>query len=77
MSTRTTVPVTATAPPLGLRPRFVVVLNRIDEVSLAIARYETAGMEVPEHWRNEHAEHMRWLLEYHPHLVTNKVTEDA
>lgn len=41
------------APPVGLRPRYIWVVKRIEEIREAIARYEEAHMEVPRAWRAE------------------------
>lgn len=41
------------APPLGLRPRYIWVSHRMEEIREAIARYEAADMEVPRAWRAE------------------------
>lgn len=40
-------------PPLGLRPRFIWVAARIEEIREAITRYEAAKHQVPRAWRSE------------------------
>jgi len=40
-------------PPLGLRPKWLADEQRIAEVLAAISRYETAGWDVPQEWRDE------------------------
>lgn len=43
------------APPLGLKPRWLVEEQRAAEVLAAINRYEQAGLVVPEEWIEEQA----------------------
>jgi len=40
-------------PPLGLRPRFVVLEERIKEINKAIERYRQAQKTIPAEWYNE------------------------
>ena len=40
-------------PPIGLRPRKVVVQARTVEILEAMIRYVAEGREIPEDWRKE------------------------
>lgn len=40
-------------PPLGLRPRFIWIAERVEEIRDAIERYEAAKVSVPRAWRSE------------------------
>lgn len=40
-------------PPLGLRPRFIVVKHRTLEILEAMIRYVQVGYQVPNEWREE------------------------
>ena len=40
-------------PPLGLRPRFIVVEHRTLEILEAMIRYVQVGYQVPIEWREE------------------------
>ena len=40
-------------PPLGLRPRFIALGQRIEEINQAIDRYRQAEMFIPAEWLNE------------------------
>jgi hypothetical protein len=40
-------------PPLGLRPKWVYLEERIEEISAAIKHYQDAGLPVPNEWRRE------------------------
>lgn len=52
---------TADRPPLGLRPRYVVVPERIQEISDAIQRYAFACLPIPSEWLEELGELSGWL----------------
>lgn len=43
-------------PPLGLRPRFIVDEQRLDEVKSAIIRYIEHGKKLPDEWIQEYNE---------------------
>ncbi len=40
-------------PPIGLRPRFIVDLQRFDEICCAMVRYRDVGLTIPEDWETE------------------------
>ncbi len=40
-------------PPLGLRPRWVVLKHRLQEIDEAIQRYNKVSKPVPEDWIKE------------------------
>jgi len=40
-------------PPLGLRPRFIIVEHRTLEILEAMIRYVQVGYQVPNEWREE------------------------
>lgn len=40
-------------PPLGLRPRFILVAERTTEILEAMLRYVREGYEIPQEWREE------------------------
>lgn len=40
-------------PPLGLRPRFIIVEHRTLEILEAMIRYVQVGYQVPTEWREE------------------------
>lgn len=42
--------------PLGLRPRYIVVEQRIAEIAQAIERYAKAGVPTPAEWMDELAD---------------------
>jgi hypothetical protein len=42
-----------TKPPLGLRPQYIVELQRIQEIFDAIIRYKKASLIVPSKWIEE------------------------
>ena len=44
---------TVTKPPLGLRPRHIVELQRMREIAQAIERYVDAGFYPPGAWLDE------------------------
>jgi hypothetical protein len=48
-------------PPVGLRPRFVVVEERIHEIQEAVKRYVSANKAVPAEWLSELDEHTQFL----------------
>jgi hypothetical protein len=63
-----------TRPPMGLRPRFIVVGERIEEIKQAIARYKEAGLDVPEHWTQELDDLTRVVVQVSPgHTIVNGV----
>lgn len=41
------------APPIGLKPRWLVAEERLLEVEAAIGRYQEAGLEIPLEWITE------------------------
>jgi len=43
-------------PPIGLRPRFVDDIRRMDEIKKAVIRYVKDGWEVPPKWIEEYNE---------------------
>ena len=43
-------------PPVGLRPRFVDDIRRMDEIKKAVIRYVKDGWEVPPEWIEEYNE---------------------
>ena len=43
-------------PPVGLRPRFVDDIRRMDEIKRAVIRYVKDGWEVPPEWIEEYNE---------------------
>ena len=43
-------------PPIGLRPRFVDDIRRMDEIKKAVIRYVKDGWEVPPKWIDEYNE---------------------
>ena len=43
-------------PPLGLRPRWIVDLDRLEEIAEAMIRYEEGGQKIPVEWRKEFQE---------------------
>jgi hypothetical protein len=49
------------APPLGLRPRFIVAELRAREIVNAMERYFDAGKSSPDEWHEELAELNDWL----------------
>lgn len=51
-------------PPLGLRPRYVVVCLRIQEILEAMQRYATAPREIPREWVDELADLTEWQRRY-------------
>ena len=51
-------------PPLGLMPEIIHKEQRHIEVCEAIKRYEDAGKEIPEEWRNERLKLFAEILEY-------------
>lgn len=51
------------APPLGLRPREIVVQTRINEISAAIGRYTAEHKLIPREWFEEYYELWDWLIE--------------
>jgi hypothetical protein len=40
-------------PPLGLRPRFVALMDRLREIDKAIQRYLDAEYSIPQSWMDE------------------------
>lgn len=57
-------------PPLGLKPRWLVIQHRAVEVLAAIHRYELAERAVPEEWREELKELNDWLFAHGRSQVT-------
>lgn len=57
------------APQFGLRPRFIVTTDRIQEIDMAVERYQRCQVPVPQEWWDERAELLRWLVESRPGLV--------
>lgn len=55
----------ARKPPIGLRPRFVVESERLQEISEAVNRYVKAGFDVPEEWLDEWEE----IAKKYPELI--------
>jgi hypothetical protein len=53
-------------PPLGLRPRWLVLSDRADEIKAAIQRYETLGLPRPFDWLIELKEIERQQVIYPP-----------
>jgi hypothetical protein len=49
------------APPLGLRPRFIVSENRLCEITSAMTRYAEASKPIPAEWTKELDELSAWL----------------
>jgi hypothetical protein len=49
------------APPLGLRPRFIVAELRAQEIVEAMGRYFEAKKAIPQDWHDELAELNEWL----------------
>jgi hypothetical protein len=49
-------------PPLGLRPRWLVLSDRADEIKAAIQRYETLGLPRPFDWLIELQESAHILI---------------
>jgi hypothetical protein len=49
------------APPLGLRPRFIVSENRLREITSAMTRYAEASKPIPSDWTKELDELSAWL----------------
>lgn len=47
---------TAIKPPLGLVPKAVVQLQRLEDIKKAIARYYNAELEIPLEWVEEYNE---------------------
>jgi hypothetical protein len=45
--------VSKTKPPLGIRPRHLVDLTRVQEICDAIVRYKAASINVPYKWLEE------------------------
>ena len=43
-------------PPIGLKPKFVNRLERLNEVRGAIVRYYDAGLKIPVEWIEEYNE---------------------
>lgn len=41
-------------PPLGLRPRDIVIQERMDEIIAAVNRYRAVKKPIPEKWSNEY-----------------------
>lgn len=51
-------------PPLGIRPRFIVEMDRLVEINAAVDRYHQKGMPVPYPWIAEMEERTKWLSEH-------------
>lgn len=47
---------TVTPPPIGIRPRFIIELQRIEEISGGIIRYLEAKRQIPIEWIEEYNE---------------------
>lgn len=54
---------TSKAPPVGLRPRFIVAELRAREIVAAMERYAEAKKPIPEEWREELNELNEWLAD--------------
>ena len=50
--------------PLGVIPREVVVVNRMNDIKEAIQRYIDADLEIPQDWVTEYFELEEWLRNY-------------
>lgn len=48
-------------PPLGLRPKYIWVLERVKEIQEALLRYHEEGKGYPDEWIVELVEHTRYL----------------
>ena len=53
-------------PPLGLKPQWLWVENRVDAIEDVVGRYWTAGARPPLDWAAEWAGHVRWLVAHAP-----------
>jgi hypothetical protein len=53
MNNQTVTPLPPECPPLGLRPRFIVEEQRLDEIEAAMGRYIFANMDIPFDWVDE------------------------
>lgn len=51
-------------PPIGLKPRWLVTVARLHEISAAIERYKEAGLPPNAEWYKEFFELHQWLLNY-------------
>lgn len=47
-------------PPIGLRPFYIVVSERIQEINDAIIRYIKAGYQIPKEWTDERHDLIAW-----------------
>jgi len=47
-------------PPIGLKPRFIVTEERLEEVKEAIERYIENGFKVPAEWIEEYNDLLEW-----------------
>ena len=52
---------TTEAPPIGLRPRWLVVEARMEEIRQAMTRYVNANTAIPPEWLQEYRELRSWL----------------
>ena len=43
-------------PPVGLRPKFIADMERLDEIGAATLRYLNAGVKIPPEWIEEYNE---------------------
>jgi len=50
-------------PPIGLRPKWIIDKERLNEVRSAIVRYYDAGLKIP----------IEWLKEYNQLIDSTKV----
>lgn len=53
-------------PPLGIIPEWRFRELRIDEIRIAIKRYEEANFKIPAEWIDEMSNHLQWLRDYLP-----------
>lgn len=51
-------------PPIGIRPRWLVSAERLDEINEAMKRYTLCHKEIPQEWLDERKELLDWLNEF-------------
>lgn len=51
----------AEKPPLGIRPKYIWVLERVREIQEALLRYHEENKDYPDEWIIELVEHTRYL----------------
>jgi len=59
-------------PPIGLRPEWIYIENRVVEISVAITEYLGHGKEIPIEWIREYNKLVKFLKNRYTKLAASK-----